>query len=224
MLPYGSTLFLFTISALFCTTMKSRIFISAVTVLLGSIFVLSSASKNMAATLTLSDNQKLVTKALVSELIQNLEKYRESSLSIELIPNNSQVLNQLQTSLYADGFKILRESRDTSFRVEIEFNQSNNTLTQISRRNFTRSIDVKADVFVLGADGTILNAFDFQFVYTDTLTKDQIIGLETEWEITTFDYVDKRGFMTTIRRLGEPILITTAVATTIYLLYNVRSQ
>lgn len=174
------------------------------------------------------DAQPLSNQAVIFNSIAN---YIESEPDRFKSPNNYALvldgatlssLQSLQTVLTSAGINLTTDFNDAyQFRVLVS---SQNRLIRLNKNDYSREIKGSVGITITNSGGLILDSVTFSFHAVDTIPSGYINQVQSDWGPSQFSEITSRRFYSRIQRFVEPVLITSAVATTVYLLYNIRSQ
>jgi uncharacterized phage protein gp47/JayE len=170
-----------------------------------------------------TSNQDIILKA-ISEKIESEGSRFANQITYALVLDEatSDALQALQTELLSAGLKLTTEFNGTyRFRVQVS---TQNMLVRINQNHFTRELNGAVGITITNVDGLIIDSMTFNINASDTISRNHVNAVQTEWSPSKFSEISSRRFYARIQRFVEPVLITSAVATTVYLLYNIRSQ
>lgn len=162
--------------------------------------------------------------AEIAKLAENSvpEIIKSSALAVYLPEATDQSLEALRTNLYDSGFKITRDySNVQQFRVVID---THNELIRIGRSSYSRSISGTISISVYDSTDILIWSDSKTIDFTDVVDKSSINLLTTDWTPVNFDKIEHRRSDRKILRWIQPVIISGAVATTVALLFSVRSQ
>lgn len=168
-------------------------------------------------------NQKILLD-MISELAETKapDSVRLSTFAVYLPEATDQSLEALRSNLFESGFKITREySNVNQFRVVID---TNNELIRIGRTSYSRSITGSVTISVYDSSDILIWSESKIIDYEDEIERSSINILTTDWTLSNFDKIEHRRNDRKILRWIQPVIITGAVATTVALLFSVRSQ
>lgn len=170
-----------------------------------------------------SSNQAVIFNAIAEHIRASINDFPEGrTYAVSLDHATPQSLQQIQTVLLGTGLP-LSTNFENSLLIKIQVVSSNRLIHQ-KRNLYQRNISADAGITVSDSEGNILKSMSFEIDYTDELTDNGLQGLESDWMPSRFSERRSRRLFARIQRYVEPIVITSAVATTVYLLYNIRSQ
>lgn len=171
-----------------------------------------------------TSNQRLILDAILAEMMALIDQ--DDTIFIELIPSNEQARLELETLYLAQSNAPLlatkAEHSSITIRVSID---ANNQLIMSGNGLYTRFLNGLLTIqHINSSTQLLLQSNQFSFKYEDTIDVENPFDLASSWYPAFFhEQVDDRP-ASWVRRVLEPVLITSAVATTVYLLYNIRSQ
>lgn len=183
----------------------------------------SIGSVSVAQSPSVLTNQQVLLDA-ISELAKNAapESVKSNSYAVYLPEATDQSLEALRSNLYESGFRITRDySNSNQFRVVID---SHNELIRIGRSSYTRSISGTITISLYDSTEMLIWSESKSIDFKDEVEKSSITGLTTDWTPANFDKIEHRRSDRKILRWVQPVIITGAVATTVALLFSVRSQ
>jgi hypothetical protein len=168
-------------------------------------------------------NQEVIFHEIASKISSEGDRFiNQGSHALVLDKATVDALQALQSSLIATGMN-LTSNFENSSQLKVQVN-SENRLTRINRNYYERSIQGTVGLTISESNGLIKDSITFRISETDTIHISNRFILESDWEPSHFSEIGSRRFYSRIQKFVEPVLITSAVATTVYLLYNIRSQ
>lgn len=156
----------------------------------------------------------------VNELLTNLE----TPVAVRLQDATPEALLLIQHYLNQRNVRVTTVYQNSSV-LDFTF-VSNNSLTRDTRKNYLRELNVHIGVSVIDADGEISDIRLLSVTHQDIITSQQIADFDSPWKPASFGTIVTQRSRTSrfLRQYIEPIAISSAIGTTIYLLYNVRSR
>jgi hypothetical protein len=194
-----------------------KIIISLIIVLFGS------SSQIMAQEVPVVSNQQILFSS-ISELVTNSmpETLKNTPLAVFLPEATDQSLELLRSELFDSGLSISRDYTGShQFRVVVD---TRNELIRISRDTYSRSIIGTIAVSVYDSNETLVWSDTSPIRLIDSINRAQTGNLTTDWSLTEFDLVEHRRSDRKVLNWIKPLVLTGAVATTIVLLFSIRSQ
>ncbi|MCC5925322.1 MAG: hypothetical protein JJU41_02065 [Bacteroidetes bacterium] len=167
-------------------------------------------------------NEALLVNFITEQIMTN--DIDNGVLYISITPANEPVILGLQSALLKNNITIT-DNKETANQLVRVYVESDNLLSTISRNTHERSLS--ADIIVQIVDPStrfVLSTARSNFSYTDIVHLSDPYILASSWYATHFHNYQDISSRSWIRRFVEPVLIISTVATTAYLLYNVRSQ
>jgi hypothetical protein len=168
-------------------------------------------------------NQTVLVERITSKIVSNIDS--SNTIFLVLNPSNEQALFEIQTVLIRDfnmQVAITEEASTQIVRVHID---SENHLTRTSKNTYKRLIQAKITIQAIDVNNEILkNSAQSELSYQDEFKLNDPYKLASGWYAARFHEFSDQSNKAWLRRFVEPIVITSAVATAVYLLYNVRSQ
>ncbi len=131
------------------------------------------------------------------------------------------VRSRIHAGLIAGGVRIAAD-REGYHAIRIQW-EPDNLLTEqgngVSRRV------IRSELFFswVDADREIQKTWQSSFVREDEIPAGLAAQVTGTWPPAAFQHTKQSGRRSFFRRIAEPAVITSAIAVTIYLLYNVRS-
>jgi hypothetical protein len=164
---------------------------------------------------------------LIHEMV---ESFKESSFDALLTDTFALRLVNATPSSYAELTHILKQrgfhlnDRFETYPVmTIEF-FANNELIAINRKESERKLNANVSLTITDPDGNITSTKYFTIAVSDVIPAKSQASFESDWPPSKFNSIRQRGIISRFRKYGEPIILTAAIGTTVYLLYNIRSQ
>ena len=169
------------------------------------------------------NNQTIIFNETISHVTTHFpDSLKQRSYSLRFNDATEQSLGQLRAMLFSNGISL---STNYSDSPSLQFTIStDNSLIRRSKSEWNRQISAIIAIQAIDTNGIILWVDQFNLQYSDTIQSRNVPDLVTDWSPTRFRTEQTRRPAFSALRFIEPVLISTAVATTIYLLYNVRSQ
>lgn len=183
----------------------------------------SIGSASFAQNPPVSTNQQILID-VITELAFNKapESVKSRAFAVYLPEATDQSLEALRNNLFESGFKITRDySNAHQFRVVID---SHKELIRIERSYYLRRITGSVTVSVYDSNNILVWSESKFIVFEDKIDSSSINTLTTDWVLSNFDKIEHRRSDRKILRWIQPLIITGAVATTVALLFSVRSQ
>lgn len=168
-------------------------------------------------------NQQILLD-IISKLAENTapENVKSNTLAIYLPEATDQSLEALRSNLFESGFKISRDySNVYQFRVVID---SHKELIRVGRSSYHRKVSGSVTISVYDSSDLLVWSVNEIIDYQDEIERTSINLLTTDWTLSNFDKIDHRRSDRKVLRWIQPVIITGAVATTVALLFSVRSQ
>lgn len=184
-------------------------------------FSIGSISK--AQDTPLITNQQVLLDA-ITELAKNSapESVKSSAIAVYLPDATDQSLEALRNRLFESGFNISRDYSNTNqFRVIVE---SNNELIRNGKSTYMRKITGSVTLSIYDSSDLLTWSDSATIEFIDEINRSSISQLTTDWTLSNFDTIEHRRSDRKILRWIQPVIITGAVATTVALLFSVRSQ
>ena len=170
------------------------------------------------------DNQSLLLEELISSLSNSeLAPGAVPTVRLTLKPSNSIAETHIHHLLTKAGYRLSTRADTTLPQLEINFD-SENTIRKHRRNQYTRSLNSSVTIFLIEDSQEIKQSVRFDITIQDRFESDDFELLASGWYPARFHDVTDTSLRARFKRYGEPVLITSAIATSIYLLYNVRSQ
>lgn len=150
----------------------------------------------------------------------------ENTYSVKIEPVNSDALVQL-TDLLVQSFPHVQFTRNPEvatheliFLAEVE-----NTLSRLNKKDYERSISGTVSLQVVELESELfVHTQRQQLNHQDVLNLHQIEYIDSPWYPARIHLESDERKYSFLRRVLEPLAVTSAVLTTVYLLYNVRSS
>lgn len=134
------------------------------------------------------------------------------------------VRSRLTAALLDAGVRLTSE-REGRHVISVEW-KTHNRLVAHRRSSSRRELSGTIFVSWIDASTEIRNTWELAFEYSDVVQTGDAVELQDigsgGWEPARFHSQESSARRRFLRRVGEPALVTGAVAVTIYLLYNVR--
>ncbi|MCH8496418.1 MAG: hypothetical protein LAT57_12415 [Balneolales bacterium] len=144
-------------------------------------------------------------------------------MRLVLKPSNSNAETQMSHLLTKAGYRLSTRPDTTLPQLEINFD-SENLIRKHRRNEYSRTLNSSVTVFLVGTSQQIEQSVRFDIYKEDRFQTDNYEILASGWYPARFHEEIDASFLARFKRYGEPVLIASAIATSIYLLYNVRSQ
>lgn len=204
--------------------MDRKIIIKATQLLLSVIVLCSVLPTFSFAQQNILDNQSILFETFITSMLDSeLNPTEIPTVRLVLNPSNSNAEIQLRYLLTKAGYQLSTHADTTSPQLEINFDSEN--LIQKHRRNqYTRTISSSVTVFLIGSSHDIEQSVRFGIFNEERFESGDVKSLSSGWYPARFHEEKDSSIRSRFKRYGEPLLITSAIATSIYLLYNVRSQ
>lgn len=168
-------------------------------------------------------NQDVILNLIVAQLERELpDTVHADTVAIRLPEATDQSLQAFQNALFNSGLMIssnYTNSKTIAFTFDI-----NNTLQRVSKSLYTRKIKGSVGININSNEGILIWSTRVNIEYEDSVGRDAIDSLQTDWIPSQFDKIEHRRKGMKFLKLVEPILISSAVITTAFLLYNIRSN
>jgi len=171
----------------------------------------------------LNTNQQVLVDT-ISDLVKKTapNEIKSTPVAVYLPEATDQSLEAFRNKLFEGGFTVSRDySNANQFRVVID---GNNELVRTGRSIYSRVVSGKVTVSVYDSSDVLLWSVSSDYYYKDEVDKSAIDRLTSDWTISNFDKIEHRRSDRRILRWIQPVIITGAVATTVALLFSVRSQ
>jgi len=193
---------LFTVFALFCTNVLT-----------------AQTTQSVNA----STNQTMLLNIMAESLSQSsFNEILADTFALRLVNATPSSYAELTHILKKKGLH-LNDRFDAYSVLSIEF-FTNNEIVTINRKESERKLNANVSLTVIDPDGNIKSTKYFAIVLADIIPTKSYGSFESDWPPSKFDTIKHRGILNRFRKYGEPIILTTAIGTTVYLLYNIRSQ
>ncbi|HAC16548.1 MAG TPA: hypothetical protein DCE78_11480, partial [Bacteroidetes bacterium] len=168
-------------------------------------------------------NQDVILKAISEHLQRELpSSIKNDTVAIRLPDATDQSLQAFQRVLFETG-PVVTSSYSNTKNISFVFNL-HNELLRTSKNEYNRMINGTIGVNIVSVDGVIIWSTIVDVEHADSVPKDRISYLTTDWKPTEFNKIENRRKGLRFLKLVEPVLISSAVVTTAYLLYNIRSN
>lgn len=143
-------------------------------------------------------------------------------VAVYLPEATDQSLEAFRNKLFESGFTVSRDySNANQLRVVID---GSNELVRTGRSVYSRIVAGTITVSVYDSSDLLLWSDSSNYYYLDEVNKSMIDRLTSDWTVASFDKIEHRRSDRRILRWIQPVVITGAVATTVALLFSVRSQ
>jgi hypothetical protein len=167
-------------------------------------------------------NQTILIESITEEISRVIYP-SDSTYYVSLEPNNPSATLQLTHNLVNSGFTITSDIDNYKHRIIIQ-TAGSNELTKIGRNQYQRTLNVEVYLTISDQSGIISFSHHFLIKKSDQFKHSSPEILEGNWQPTKFSEIKQTGFRSFLTKIGQPVIIASAIGTTIYLLYNVRSQ
>lgn len=168
-------------------------------------------------------NQQVIFDQISNLATNSAPQAVKSMQSAVYLPEaTDQSLEALRSRLFESGFTVSRDhSNSNQFRVVLD---SRNELIRSSRNTYRRNLMGTITLSVYDLEDRLVWSDTAEFQYSDVVSRDQTDHLTTDWPITRFNKVEHRRSDRKLLKWVQPLIISGAVATTVVLLFSVRSQ
>jgi hypothetical protein len=188
--------------------------------LLTSLILVLSVAKSDAQQLS---NQSVLIATLFADVnFQEILLELPSPVALRLQDATEESLLQFQQAL-SDRDITLTTIFSQNSVLELSFNVVN-TLQRNDKQTYRRDLQGHVGVRVLDSAGNITVVKLIPLAYSDTVPRDTHKTLESAWKPSQFTSSEVNRMQRIVRRYLEPVVISAAIGTTVYLLYNVRSR
>lgn len=168
-------------------------------------------------------NQTIIISEVVESLIKRgFHDNIHQNASLRLENASASAYAQTLHLLTSNGFSVTDTFADYNILV-IEIFPSN-SLHQNNKTTYSREISAEVAVRLSNSGNEIIQSDYFSISYTDSVPLEYRDKLESDWYASKFDRVTERDFKSRFRKIAEPVIVTAALGTTVYLLYNIRSR
>lgn len=161
----------------------------------------------------------VISEHLQTEIPPNLVK---DTLAIRLPDATDQSLQAFQTMLFKTGLNVSSSYSNTK-DITFVFNLIND-LTRLTRNEYKRHLKGTIGVNIVSTEGVIIWSTIIEVDHLDVISKSEIDTMTSDWKPSEFNTIEHRRKRLRFLKLVEPVIISSAVITTAYLLYNVRSN
>ncbi len=187
------------------------------------LFALLFAATPVSAQQLIISNQDVIvhviSEHLQTEIPPNLVK---DTLAIRLPDATDQSLQAFQTMLFKTGLNVSSSYSNTK-DITFVFNLIND-LTRLTRNEYKRHLKGTIGVNIVSTEGVIIWSTIIEVDHLDVIGKSEIDTMTSDWKPSEFNTIEHRRKRLRFLKLVEPVIISSAVITTAYLLYNVRSN
>lgn len=187
------------------------------------LFALLFAATPVSAQQLIISNQDVIvhviSEHLQTEIPPNLVK---DTLAIRLPDATDQSLQAFQTMLFKTGLNVSSSYSNTK-DITFVFNLIND-LTRLTRNEYKRHLKGTIGVNIVSTEGVIIWSTIIEVDHLDVISKSEIDTMTSDWKPSEFNTIEHRRKRLRFLKLVEPVIISSAVITTAYLLYNVRSN
>lgn len=168
-------------------------------------------------------NQTILIEFIAELINEHIEP--GENFFLELHPTNQFALLELQSKLNDKRAYEITTSKDAAKQILTITVDAENTLTTKSSNQNQRKLLAQISVQLVQIDNSILHLSVMKgYAYEDTIRDHNPDLLASGWYPARFHEMIDESRMSRWKRYFEPVIVTTAVATTVYLIYNVRSQ
>lgn len=170
----------------------------------------------------LGTNQQVILD-VIGNLVEHYVSDEGTSipLAVHLPEATEQSLESVRNKLFQSGLKVTRDYTN-SYQLRVVIDTSNE-LRRKDRSTYSRNLKGTITISVYDTVNVLVWSESTGFHYTDEVDKTFIQTLTTDWPISSFTTVEHRRSDRKILRWIQPVIITSAVATTVILLFSVRS-
>ena len=187
------------------------------------LFALLFAATPVSAQQLIISNQDVIvhviSEHLQTEIPPNLVK---DIVAIRLHDATDQSLQAFQTMLFKTGLNVSSSYSNTK-DITFVFNLIND-LTRLTRNEYKRHLKGTIGVNIVSTEGVIIWSTIIEVDHLDVISKSEIYTMTSDWKPSEFNTIEHRRKRLRFLKLVEPVIISSAVITTAYLLYNVRSN
>ncbi len=187
------------------------------------LFALLFAATPVSAQQLIISNQDVIvhviSEHLQTEIPPNLVK---DIVAIRLPDATDQSLQAFQTMLFKTGLNVSSSYSNTK-DITFVFNLIND-LTRLTRNEYKRHLKGTIGVNIVSTEGVIIWSTIIEVDHLDVISKSEIDTMTSDWKPSEFNTIEHRRKRLRFLKLVEPVIISSAVITTAYLLYNVRSN
>ncbi|MDI6400917.1 hypothetical protein QLX67_02835 [Balneolaceae bacterium ANBcel3] len=171
-------------------------------------------------------NEEMIASATGEALIKMLSEYddalKEQPALVYLNMDAPAGVRTRITALLMDhGVRVAATGEDVA-TIRIEWETSHRLLKR-SGKPHQRELHTRAFFSLMSAENEIAAATEAVFTHSDELSKADVEHVQGNWPHSRFHQTEESKRRSLIKKMAEPVLIIGAAATTIYLLYNVRS-
>jgi hypothetical protein len=170
----------------------------------------------------IQSNQSILIEGISKEISNSIQT-SDLRILISIDPSNPLAVSELTHYLLNSGFNITSTDGESIHRLSIH-GTTENTLIQNGVNRYQRILHMDGFITLLDESGTVLISHRFSIYHTDLIKLPDPQILEGAWQLSRFTVKKQSGLRGLINKIGQPVLIASAIGTTIYLLYNVRSQ
>jgi hypothetical protein len=172
---------------------------------------------------SVKSNQQVIMEFITESITLEIpDSLKSRPYSIILPGATDQSLEALRAALFSKDFSIT-SNYTNSDQLRFVFDL-NNKLYRQDRRSYKRYIGGTITTSIYSEEGLLLWSKTFLIDASDRVPTYMTSAVSTDWSIASFDTVEHRRSSRRVLRYVEPVLISGAVATTIYLLFSVRTQ
>ena len=168
-------------------------------------------------------NQDVILQVISEHLQREIPPYlAKDTVAIRLPDATDQSLQAFQNILFKTGLTITSSYSNTKY-ITFVFDLQNE-LIRLSKNEYNRYLNGSIGVNIVSSEGVITWSTIIDLNHSDIIDKNEIENLTTDWKATEFNKIENRRKRFRFLKLIEPVIISSAVVTTAYLLYNVRSN
>jgi hypothetical protein len=161
----------------------------------------------------------VISEHLQTEIPPDLVK---DTVAIRLPDATDQSLQAFQNMLFKTGLNVSSSYSNTK-NITFVFNLMNE-LIRSTKSEYNRHLKGTIGVNIVSTEGVIIWSTIIDIDHLDLITKSEIDNMTTDWKPSGFVKIENRRRGLRFLKLVEPVIISSAVITTAYLLYNVRSN
>lgn len=149
-------------------------------------------------------------------------KAQQAPLALVLLNGEQGAYGELRHLLVSNGIRLTTDY-DAGNTLHVDFVIKNSFIKR-GRSGGERILEGTVILTIESPSGEILASKRSDIAYKDNPSVSAPSELESVWENSRFHQVTSAGRFGKVRRYLEPVMIIGAVGTTVYLLYNIRSQ
>jgi hypothetical protein len=162
---------------------------------------------------------EFITESITIEIPDSL---KSRPYSIILPGATDQSLEAFRAALFSQDF-VITTNYTNSDQIRFVFDLNNKLYRQDSR-SYKRYVGGTITTSIYSEEGILLWSKTLLVDAHDRVPSHRVDGLSSDWPIASFNTVERRRSGRRVLRYVEPVLISGVVATTIYLLFSVRTQ